>query len=509
MEVTSKKKSAIQATVLVGLVALVLLFINLISSRHFVRSDLTEDREYTLADATRKTVNGLEDRMIIKLYMSQDVPVSLNALAQGILDLLDEYQRASNGKIDIQRVIPELSTQTEQEAQMMGIPPLQLDVIAKDKREVRKVYLGLAITYLDKKEVIPVVADLGQLEYNLTSALLKLTTKELPRLGLVLPEEGEMPGQQGSYSFLEDFLTKQFIVEKIDSDSPDVGKEKFSALLVIEPHQLSNTFVKVLDDWVKQGTSILIFAGRVEVSGQLLAQTYQTGLEEWLKKKGIELSSSLVIDPKNHSYAAFSSGYLQYHVPYPFFVKVDQKGLNRQNPITSRLEGLMFPWTNSLILQSENQEWNYEVLAESSSASFLQEGPPEVNPAVLENLGEPTDTGKKILAVMASPKNADSSNATKSKIIVVANNTLLKNSTLGEHDANILLPLNAVDWVSWGENLIGIRSRGKTDRPIILPSPTAISIIKFVHIIGLPVAFVVFGLILSLLRRRQWAIKQL
>ena len=50
------------------LVSIVLL--NLLSVKYSVRLDLTQDTKYTLADASRKTVQSLQDVMVIQAYFS-------------------------------------------------------------------------------------------------------------------------------------------------------------------------------------------------------------------------------------------------------------------------------------------------------------------------------------------------------------------------------------------------------------------------------------------------------
>lgn len=507
MELKKKIKTQSQAFIAALLLALVLLIINFLSSRHFVRLDLTEDHEYTLSPATKKVLKGLSDPLSIKLFMSQDLPPNMAPLQQGILDQLGEYMSLAKSKITIQRVLPEESPQREQEAQMLGIPPLQLDVLQKDKRQVMKVYMGLAVFYFDKKEVLPVVLDLKQFEYDLTAAILKITAEKIPQIGLVLPSQSSV-GQGGDYSILQQILGREYQVQMFDDEIEEGAVEKLSQknldlLILVEPRHVSEVFTKELDLLFQKGVPLIIMAGSVDVGDNLLATSYSTGLEEWLKKYGIELSSQLVIDPKNHTYAAFSSGYMQYHIPYPFFVKVIPEGLNKNHAVTSNLEGLVFPWTNALTFnQQSHPDWTYDILAASSNASFVQEGPPNVNPTVLEET-QVDQTDKQILSLLitAPPQIKD---GRASRLLLVSNNNFIRDNALNDYDSNILLALNSVDWMSWGDNLIGIRSRGKTDRPLQIPSQGAITFIKFFHVMGIPLLFSLFGILLGILRKRRW-----
>jgi len=497
MAMNLKNKS--QVTLVATLLAIVLLLVNYIAHRHFIRWDLTEDQEYTLSPSTKKTLAELKDKVTVRLYISANLPMTLSGLKQGILDKLEEYKNYGKTHLDIEMINPDESPQTEQQAQLMGIPPLQLDVISQDKREVQKAYVGIGIFYLDKKEVIPVVSDLSQLEYNITSAILKLTTSELPKLGLMMPADGVQ-----TYGVVQQVLEKNYEVVPVAVTDDNIEKKNLSLLLILEPRELSSIITKQLDALLQKGVSIIVIGGRVKIGDNLNATAYNTGLESWLTDKGVSLSQELVVDPRDHTYAAFSNGILQYHVPYPFFVKVTKDRLNPNNPVTSRLENLVFPWTSGLTLNKDaHADWNYDILASSSDASFLQMGDLNVSPDALENQ-QPDKTEKTPLAV-AITTSYKNEQGVAAKLLVIANNQMITDSSLNEYDSNILLLMNSADWLSWGDALIGIRSRGATDRPIKIPSSGMISFIKFVYMIGLPLLFIFVGFILNWRRKRRWA----
>ncbi len=492
-------KTKAEAATVVFLIAVVLLFLNFISFRHFFRIDLTEDHEYTLSAPTKKLLGSLEDRVIFKLYMNANLPPHLTELQHGITDLLDEYKKVSHGKISIEQISPNESVQKEQEAQMLGIPPLQLNVIQHDKQEVIKVYLGLALFYGDKKEVIPVIADLRDYEYNLTSSLLKLTTKKIPNIGLMVPETNS---NDSDYKNVQAIFEKQYHLTAVANTDTDLVSKNLDALVVVNPRNIPPTLTKELDQLFEKGVPLLIFVGRVDVDGRLMAYDYATGLEDWLSDHGIELSNKLVIDFKSHTYAAFSSGLLQYHIPYPFFVKTPKEAMNTKNPVTARLEDLVFPWANSLIIHADKHpDWKYENLVETSDEAVLQEGAPDISPDNLDHL-DTSGGAKHTLAIeVTAPVEAGKPSR---RLAVVANNQFIKDNFLNDFDSNILFPLNLVDSVTWGDDLIGIRSRGQTDRPLEIPSSGVIAFIKFFHMLGIPLIVIFGGFGLTFWRRTRW-----
>jgi len=69
-----------------------------------------------------------------------------------------------------------------------------VQVVKEDKFEAKRAYLGLVFLYEDRKEVIPVVQNMGSLEYDISSTIKRLTTKTQKKIGF-LTGHGE-PGLQ-------------------------------------------------------------------------------------------------------------------------------------------------------------------------------------------------------------------------------------------------------------------------------------------------------------------------
>ncbi|MFV1950560.1 MAG: hypothetical protein ACC630_01175, partial [Nitrospinota bacterium] len=52
----------------------ILFVINFLSNRHFMRWDLTDGKEFTIATATKKIAEELDDIVNIKVYFSKGLP---------------------------------------------------------------------------------------------------------------------------------------------------------------------------------------------------------------------------------------------------------------------------------------------------------------------------------------------------------------------------------------------------------------------------------------------------
>ena len=82
---TKKQFSSIAVVLIVlGILALV----NLFSQRHFLRLDLTEEKQFTLSKASIDAVRSLEDNLNVTVYVSEKLPSHMMPLKQGVTDLL-------------------------------------------------------------------------------------------------------------------------------------------------------------------------------------------------------------------------------------------------------------------------------------------------------------------------------------------------------------------------------------------------------------------------------------
>ena len=60
--------------------------LNYLSDGFNLRFDLTEDKEFTLAESTKKIMQRFEDRLTIKLYYSADLPHLLKPVQERVAD---------------------------------------------------------------------------------------------------------------------------------------------------------------------------------------------------------------------------------------------------------------------------------------------------------------------------------------------------------------------------------------------------------------------------------------
>jgi len=175
---TNSKKLSSRANAYLGLVTLVVILavVGLTSEMFFHRRlDLTRDKQFTLSRASLNTIRSLPDLVTIKVVMSKDLPTQFIQIRTHVTDLLSEFEAQSNGKISLVFEDPGENETKRQQAISLGVQEVQLQEQSSEGVQIKKGFFGLAMTYGDKKEVIPVLNNLESFEYDLIVKLKKLT----------------------------------------------------------------------------------------------------------------------------------------------------------------------------------------------------------------------------------------------------------------------------------------------------------------------------------------------
>ncbi|MBI4125504.1 MAG: Gldg family protein, partial [Deltaproteobacteria bacterium] len=349
-------KSTAGRRVLITTILIALGTLNLLAARHFARIDLTENKLYTLAPATKGILGGLEDMVTLRLYFSTELPPELLALRRDVQDLLGEFKNHAEGKVHVEFHNPQENAVEEQKVQMMGIPPVEVNVIKKDKQEVAKVYLGMSIGFGAQQEVIPLIQNTGNLEYQLAAGIMKVTQAKRPVLGWWGGEDrgpwtGDQGPEEGRFGLLKNYLGERFTILDIQETSLDqLTPEKIPVLIFPVPEKLSKAEMEAFQKYVTAGGKGLLFIDRFFVGmgeGGILPKPVANPLEEFLAGFGVTVEPDLVVDQSN-AMATFTGGFFNYHIPYPFWVQIRPEGFNAEVPFVADLNSLVLPWTSSV-----------------------------------------------------------------------------------------------------------------------------------------------------------------
>ena len=516
----------------------IIVLINFLSSRRFVRADLTAEKRYTISQSTKKVLKRLDDIVTIDAYFSRQ-PARVAQIRQSVRDMLEEY-RAFSKNLQINFIDPAAEEEAQkQKLRFMGIPEVQVNVIEKDKAEVANVYMGIAILYADKKEVLPVVQTTANLEYDLTSAILKVTSKEVKTIGFLTGHD-EIDVFDQAFGPLRQELSKQYDVRKVPIDAGKAVDADVATLVIAGPKkELTEREKYEIDQFIMRGGRVCFLIDPILIQYQgLNVNPLKTGLNDLLEHYGVKLNDNLVLDV-SMGQLVYSQGFMTVTTGYAYFVKVLKEyryrtgetsdGLSQDSIITNQLESLTLNWASSLeLLPKEDASAEAIALAKTSRGGWTAQSPYNISPTdrqfqppasvqqahtVAVSLSgvfksfyagkaiPPVESSESDEAMTAKPAEEERTTKTDSEatqIVVVGNSQFLQQ---GQRDGQLFF-LNTVDWLTLGEELINIRSHGATNRPLKEISESEKFFLKFISIAGVPVLVVAFGLVRFFLRRR-------
>ncbi|MCG8549781.1 MAG: Gldg family protein [Desulfobacterales bacterium] len=163
----------------------VIVLVNIVGLTLFFRADLTENRIFSLSDASKQVVSTLSEPLSIKVFFSNDLPAPHNNTERYLRDLLEEYAARSGRQFNYSFYnvsgedgdITASADRNRDIAKDYGIQPVQIRIMENDEIKFKNAYMGLVIIHGDLIEKIPAITSTDGLEYKLTTAIQKLNNK--------------------------------------------------------------------------------------------------------------------------------------------------------------------------------------------------------------------------------------------------------------------------------------------------------------------------------------------
>ena len=513
----SRKALGLSAVSVTLLVVAVLVVLNLVSTRFFGRVDLTEGKIYSLSEASRQVAADLKDPLIARVYLSPDLPPQLITVRQYLLDLLSEYRAYGHGQFQYEIVNPS-TEEEESEAQGYGVQPFQANVYQADKVELKRIYLGLVFIHADHQEPMAAVTSTEGLEFQLTSAMRRVTRQSLGNVGIVAAAGGLSLAE--GLSSLQQLVSREYRIREVDlTKSPVPGD--ITTLLVVGPRQnLPDTVLWRIDQYVMRGGPVMFLLDGGEANLQAspqqgggIAFPITTNVDSLARHYGASPRPEYVMDQRHNQVQAMQNlGFIQIPVaiPYPLFVQ-GSKG-SSDHLLSRDLDRVDMLFASPLDINPVPNV-TATVVVQSSPRSGTRKLPTMVMPPLEE---QPADfaTPDQPLAValegtfrsfwadsnLTAPPygpvadSAFTATSADARILVVGDADCVSDQGIGRNQFNQVFVLNALDWLSRNDLLIALRSRQVEDRPLETLEAGARSRIKWANLLGPSMLVIVVGL---------------
>jgi ABC-type uncharacterized transport system involved in gliding motility auxiliary subunit len=379
------------------LILLCVIAFNIISAQFKLKADLTEGNLFTLSKGSKELLNDLAKEregddesspLEIRFYLTRGekgVPVVVNEHGTRVADLLDQYKAYAGGNLELTKVNPRRDTDAEELAVNDGIRLLN-----------NAFYIGMAISYLDNTEVIPVLDPslATNLEYDISRAIknvLKLEEdREVvgvmsslnvwggpdPSNPMAMMNRGQ---QQPPWYFLQQ-LQSDFKVERIEPAATDIPAT-VNVLLLIHPKNVSEATEYAIDQFVLRGGKLIAFVDPLaqrDDSGQQNPQMRIPGLgggsnlNLLFAKWGVPFDNTQVVADFNYRLNPrdpIAQGRMQ-----PAYLALNRDALNLDEVVTRNLGTLRLPYAGSFDTSNVANGLTVTELITSSEQAKLVDG---------------------------------------------------------------------------------------------------------------------------------------
>lgn len=553
-----KKKSKYIVILIVSLVGL-----NYLSSIVYKRFDLTQDKRYTLSDASINIIKDVDSPIIIDVFLSgDDFPSEFRRLQNETKQLLEEFA-SKNNNIVFNFINPiedeDTRDQNIQQLTQRGLTPMQLSVQESGKTSQAIIFPWALASFNDETVIIPLVKSkigasqqdlvtnsVQHLEYAFADGFKKLTTPKSKKIAVL------RGNNQLQDKYIADFIRKlgeHYFIAPFTLDSvskyPQKTVEKlqdFDLIISAKPTEAFTEDEKyALDQFTMNGGKSLWLVDAVAMEkdslynaqGKNFATVRDLNLTDFFFKYGVRINpvmvSTLYSAPITLAMGEGSDSQFQ-HLRWPYSPLAST---NETHPIVNNLNLVKFDFANQIDTLKNNIKKT--ILLESAPLTKLEGTPREVSLNIVTQEPDPTtfNKGNQTLAVLLEGEftsvynsrikpftlktNRDKSKATK--MVVVADGDVIKNDVLrnvpqelgfdrwtGQTFGNKEFLLNAVNYLLDDTGLINIRSKEIAIK-FLNPEKVAEEKTKWQVInILLPLVILgVFGLIFNYLRRKKYA----
>ena len=502
-----------------ALIVAIALLVNFVASRHFIRVDLTQSQLYAISDSSKTMMRNLDDIVTVKVYFSSTLPPNLFAVRQYVDDVLEELASYSKGRLQVQSLNPD-NPDTANEAMKMGVPQIQMNIIQKDKLEVKNGFLGIAVSYGDKKQILPVVQNITSVEYDLMAAIKKVTAKQEKSIAFIVGhdepslDEKVGVGMQGeAYSVMKKALDRNYAVREVALTDEKSLDGVNTVLIAGSKKAFTDKEQFLIDQFLMKGGNLVSLLDSVGVSQDLQTTKPDHGLTGLLEHYGARIESNLALDLSSEN-ASFNQGFMNFIVPYPFWIRAINKFFEPGNAIMSKLDSVVFPWTSPLTLNPIEGVTEISLVKTTPSA-WSQAEPFNLAPNSVQGSSEKSQYtlvallkgnfpsaykgkknpfgGKDLLQASSKP----------GQILIVGNARFALDRFAMMFPQNMTFLMNAIDDMTLDQSLIAIRSRSAFDLPLKELSATERQMVKFLGIFLMPLLVVLYGILRSVSRKRK------
>lgn len=298
-------------------ILVVVIVANLIANLIYKRFDLTQDKRYSLSNATKKNIKNIADIVTINVFLEGDFPAEFKRLQTETKLHLEEL-KSFNKNIHFKFINPK-----NKETQLIqkGFKPSNLTIEENGKLSEIIIFPWAEVTYKNKTEKINLLKDIfsnsqnkqlessiQNLEYAFANAIHKVSTARKKKIA-VLKGNGELEDIYLTSLLLQ--LKQYYKIAPFTLDSVATQPQKtalqlqqFDLILIAKPTKAFSEKQKyTLDQYIINGGKSIWAIDKVQAeldsmlnTGETLAYQRKLNLTDLLFNYGVRIKPNLIAD---------------------------------------------------------------------------------------------------------------------------------------------------------------------------------------------------------------------
>ncbi len=296
---------------------LLLILLNLLAAKQFLRLDLTEEKRYSIAPNTKELLKNLDDVVTVQVFLAGDLNADFKRLRNAVQETLDEFRIYGGDLVQYQFINPDEATSEKERNKFYqglvekGLQPTNLFDNVEGKK-VQKIIFPYALVSYQNKE-IPVLLLKGNVaasakeklnqsvegvEYELATAVKNLTQTRKPALAFI---EGQEELTADQTADLTTALAESYLIDRVNPNQDDLNG--YDAIIVAQPKRKYSEIANYkIDQFIMKGGKALFFIDAVQMNvdsiplGGTYAFGYDLGIDNLLFRYGVRVNQDLLQD---------------------------------------------------------------------------------------------------------------------------------------------------------------------------------------------------------------------
>jgi gliding-associated putative ABC transporter substrate-binding component GldG len=354
-----------------GIGILLIINFNIFFSNSTVRFDLTDEKRFTISDATIELLESLNDVVYVDVYLEGNFPPGFQRLQKAIQQTLDDFRVYAGDNVQYRFINPDDFQGQEGKQNLIqslgekGIQPTNLFANEDGKRTERLIFPGAIISFAGTEEGVmllkgnkssPPQERLNQsiegIEYELASTINRMVNIDRKRVGLI---KGH-----GELDSLDIYAIRNELLKKYDVFDVDLRKKKelsgYDAIILAKPKFFfSEQDLYKLDQFIMNGGKAILLLDMLDVnldsinSEGTIGFPLKMNLDNLLFKYGVRINKDYLLDLSSGGFPVvvgnMGNDPQVQMMPWPFYPIVNQFS---DHPIVRNLDAVYLKFTSSI-----------------------------------------------------------------------------------------------------------------------------------------------------------------